>query len=184
MNVSLIDSFVPTAGNSFTVLTYASQTGTFANFHSIGASFTRNYNAGDFTLTATHGPANYAEWKNFYFGAGSPESADNADPDHDGVSNLMEHATGGNPLHSDPVLTSQDPAAGGFIHFYYRRSIIAMAELQFQVEWNDGLSPDGWHSLGVTETILSDDGSIQQVKAQVPTNGKASRFVHLKVNSP
>jgi len=41
-----------------------------------------------------------------------------------------------------------------------------------------------WHSLGVTESILGDDGAIQQVKAHISTDGKANRFVHLKVTGP
>jgi hypothetical protein len=67
------------------------------------------------------------------------------------------------------------------VDYLYSRNKLAMAELTYTVEWNDVLSTTGWSSAGVTETILSDDGVTQQVRARVPTGGNDHRFIQLKV---
>jgi|GEM_PF-7085378 succinate dehydrogenase/fumarate reductase flavoprotein subunit len=41
-----------------------------------------------------------------------------------------------------------------------------------------------WHTTGVTEAILSDNGTVQQVKATVPAGAAGHRFVHLRGTSP
>ena len=68
--------------------------------------------------------------------------------------------------------------------FYYPRTLIAMAELQFDVEWIDTLGSTAWSKVGVTETILSNDGVIEMIKAHVPTGGNDHRFIHLRVTKP
>jgi hypothetical protein len=37
---------------------------------------------------------------------------------------------------------------------------------------------------GVAESILTDNGTIQVVKASVPAGSGGHRFIHLKVNRP
>ena len=55
----------------------------------------------------------------------------------------------------------------------------------FIVEWSDTLGND-WSTTGVSApTILSDNGTTQQIKVTVPAgSGVARRFVHLKVTRP
>ena len=103
LNVTLLNGFNPTLGDNLPVMTYASRTGEFAIFNSPGAYFSRNYNAGDLTLTATNAPSTLAEWMAAYFAPGSPESASDADPDGDGLSNFAEFVFNTNPLSPSPV---------------------------------------------------------------------------------
>ena len=49
------------------------------------------------------------------------------------------------------------------------------------VEWSDTLAAERWSSAGVTEQILSDNGTVQQVKASIPTGSNNRRFIRLKV---
>ena len=49
------------------------------------------------------------------------------------------------------------------------------------VEWSDTLATESWSSAGVTEQTLSDNGTVQQVKASVPAGSNNRRFIHLKV---
>ena len=51
------------------------------------------------------------------------------------------------------------------------------------MEWSDTLAND-WQSTGVSEAILSDNGSVQQVKATLPAGSSGHRFMHLKVTAP
>lgn len=124
-------------------------------------------------------------WRQQYFGttANIGDAADGADGDVDGVSNFMEYATGRNPMASDP-LTPGVARSGPDVSFTYVRSKAAMAEgVAFQVEWSQSLTA-GWSAAGVTEAILSDDGTTQQVRATFPASGAARCFVHLKVSAP
>jgi hypothetical protein len=182
LNVTLINSFVPTQGNNFTVLTYPAHSGTFTTFSAPGAFFSRSYNAGDLTLSATNSPANLADWKSAYFDPASPNAADGADPDHDGVSNLMEYATGGNPLSAAPLHTPVGKPGGGFVEFDYPVNIAALNELTFSVEWRDDLTTGLWSSAGVTApAVISSNGTVEQVQVMVPTGGHNARFMHLLV---
>jgi hypothetical protein len=51
----------------------------------------------------------------------------------------------------------------------------------FEVQWSNDLSGPSWSSVGVTESILSEDSSIQNVEALVPDGGNERLFVRLKV---
>lgn len=153
------------------------------------ASNDTNRNPFDIALIGTGGiPITTWRQQNFGNSANTGTAADTADPDHDGVSNLLEFATGGDPNSSgaSPGTTFTPPVPGlqDAIEFFYTRNKQAMAELIFQVEWKDTLSSPNWSSAGVTETSLSDDGLTQQVRALVPTNGSDHRYVHLRVTRP
>ena len=68
---------------------------------------------------------------------------------------------------------------GANLTFTYTRLKSALSEVTYAVEWSDTLS--SWSTTGVTEQILSDDGTLQQVQASIPANGAPRRFVHLKL---
>jgi len=121
-------------------------------------------------------------WRLTWFGttAGTGNAADAADPLADGVPNLLKFATGGNPTMASTA-PGQVVLNGSNLEFTYQRSDGAMSDgIAFVVEWSDTLS-GAWSNSGVTETILSDDGSMQQVKAVLPVGGNGQRFVHLRV---
>lgn len=125
-------------------------------------------------------------WRNQYFGttSNSGNAADAYDYDTDGLPNLLEWACGLNPTVTSPLST---PAAmnGGTIEYVYPRSVSALnAGGTFTVEWSDTLPGTSWSSTGVTEQILSDNGTLQQVKALVPAGTGGKRFVRLRVTSP
>ena len=183
MTVSLINNFLPAIGNTFDVLTYASRTGEFAIFDSPQGFFSRTYNPGALRLVSTDAPANLEEGKAFYFGMDAPESGDDADPDLDGIANLLEFALGGNPLRSSSSGEKIESPTGGFLEFYYQRNSIAVGQLMFQVRYAD--NPTGnWQTTGVTETVVGVNGLQQTVQALVPAGSKGCRFVHLQVARP
>jgi hypothetical protein len=74
---------------------------------------------------------------------------------------------------------------GANLEFTYTRSKAAVADgVSFTVEWSDTLAANSWSTVGVTQQVLSDNGTVQQVKASVPTGGQPRRFAHLKVTAP
>lgn len=125
-------------------------------------------------------------WRELHFGntSNSGEAADSSDPDHDGITNLMEFATGNLPKNSDGSIT-QLILLQESMEFTYRRSHEAMADgIQFVVEWSTSLDGD-WTVDGVTQSSVagSDNGSSTAWKANVPL-GIEKRFVRLKVLAP
>ena len=149
------------------------------------ASNDADENPFDITLTGT-GITNLQAWRLQYFGTtdDSGVGADENDPDFDGLSNLLEFATG-----SDPEQSSSMPGIltlnGTTLEFVYIRAKAAMNDgFTFAVEWTDDLVSPNWNTVGVTEEILSDDGTLQQVKASVPAGSETRRFLRLKVIEP
>lgn len=153
----------------------------------------------DIELVGTGG-IDTANWKKQNGIAGAP---DTGDTDGDGVSELLENGlgtspttqngdgtfisppTGGSGFAPDGGFSSNDaPPSGGTFNFNYSRNKLALGDLVFQVEWSDTLASNDWHTTGVTETIVSDDGTTQQVQATVPAGAGGRRFARLKVTRP
>jgi hypothetical protein len=125
-----------------------------------------------------------AGWRLQHFGitTNSGNAADDFDYDHDGLSNLIEWACHLNPT-TPSTLMANAVLNGGNLEFTYTRSVLALnAGTSFAVEWSDTLA--NWQTSGITENILFDDGTVQQVKASIPTDSNGRRFVHLKVTAP
>ncbi|MGV3661074.1 MAG: cadherin-like beta sandwich domain-containing protein, partial [Prosthecobacter sp.] len=124
-------------------------------------------------------------WRNEHgFFINSGNMADAGDYDNDGISNLMEYA-----LRLNPKQAGSLPAAsalnGQHLEYTYTRSTAAAtAGTVFSVQWATSLSAPSWSSTGVTETVLSDDGTTQQVKAVIPKGAATSMFVRLTVGGP
>ena len=137
-------------------------------------------------LTFTTALTAQQNWRQIFFGttANSGDAADSIDYDGDGFENLIEWACGLNPTSSStlPVTTTVN---GAVIEFTYQRSVAALnSGAVFTEEWSDTLLGTSWSSGGVTEQILSDNGTVQQVKSLVPAGSNGKRFVRLKVTGP
>jgi hypothetical protein len=125
------------------------------------------------------------KWRLDYFGAveNTGRAADLADPNGDGETNLIEFATAQNPnatTRATPTLFRSGPTP----ELTYTRSHAALADgVTFTAEWSDTLAAGSWSSVGVTEQILSNTGTVQTVKAAV-SSGSGKRFVRLRVTGP
>ncbi len=118
--------------------------------------------------------------QNFDTFSNTGTAADLADPDGDGIPNLLEFATGSNPLAKNPA-TGTLVKNGGVLEFTWSRLKATTAELTCRVEWSE--TPDGiWRVAGVSEpVVVSDDGVTQVMKSEVPPGTTGRRFVRLKV---
>ncbi|MFZ2278024.1 MAG: cadherin-like beta sandwich domain-containing protein, partial [Prosthecobacter sp.] len=126
------------------------------------------------------------QWRLQAFGApfDSGPAADTADADNDGICNLLEFALNLSPATASKLPVSSAINGGNYEYTYTRSTAAANAGTTFTVEWNATLSAASWSSSGVTQTVLSDDGTTQQVKAVLPMNGASTMFVHLSVTAP
>ena len=139
------------------------------------------------TYTVTVTRRNLLEdWRQTWFGTASNtgSAADIADPEHDGIPNYLEFATNSNPTSS-----SSQPGhvvvVGSNIEFTYTRSKAAMTYgVTFTVEWSDTMLAGSWTSAATSEAIISEDSTVQNVKATLPAGTNGHRFVHLSVAGP
>jgi len=125
-------------------------------------------------------------WRQQWFGttANSGDAADLFDFDKDGLVNLIEWACNLDPTTSDRADITVQPN-GADLEFFYDRSVAAVnAGAVFTVEWSDTLSSPGWSSAGVSQQTLSDNGTLQEVKATVSTGSMGRRFLRLRIAPP
>lgn len=137
-----------------------------------------------FVITVTGTASETWRFNNFGSSANSGFGADTFDANGDGESNLLEFGNGQDPnattKASTPLVRN-----GANLELSYTRSKSVMADgILFAVEWRDTLATGIWSNAGVTEQILTDNGTVQTVKATCPTGTGGARFVHLSVSRP
>ena len=121
-------------------------------------------------------------WRQTHFGSpmNTGDGSDNADPDHDGITNLVEFATNQNPNG-----VSQPPATltrnGTSLEYSYTCNKAAVNDgIAFVAEWTDNLAAGPWSTNGVTTTIV-DHFTTETVTATIPAGTSGHRFVRLRV---
>ncbi len=122
-------------------------------------------------------------WRTTHFGGAenTGDAADEADPDGDGIVNLLEFLLHGDPTTADsaaiaPVISREADT----LTLTYTRDKTAGPGLAVAVEWTDSLSAPDWSVTGVTETIFSESADTQTIRASVPI-GVPRRFLRLRV---
>jgi autotransporter-associated beta strand protein len=184
------------AGGSFILLNKTSAgaiSGTFAGkpegavFTEDGYTWIISYLGGDGNdLTLTLATPLQA-WRFTYFGtiSNSGTAADTFDANSDGELNLLEYATAQNPTAATLVTLAASRNANDLEITYTRSTTAFDSGMLFAVEWSDTLAPDSWSDSDVTYSTLSDDGTLQSVKATVlALPDVPTRFARLKVMSP
>ncbi|MGH8048962.1 MAG: lamin tail domain-containing protein [Chthoniobacterales bacterium] len=132
-------------------------------------------------------PSRVVVWRNANFSVSDLADAsketdvwgDGADPDHDGLPNLMEFALGGDPNAGATAGRPVVDAAAGKLMLTYVRSKVALEEVALSAVCADDAGGP-WAGAGVTEEILSDNGTTQTVRASVDASG-ARKFLRLRV---
>jgi hypothetical protein len=133
------------------------------------------------TVTYTHQEL----WRFANFGsyASVASGADAADPDGDGLSNLMEYALGTAP-NASGVIPASLALNGANLGYTYTRSTAAKDNgVTYQIEWSDTLAAGSWSTETVTQQITSTQGALETVKASVPAGTGGKRFLRLRVGS-
>ncbi len=130
------------------------------------------------TVTTT-----FASWQQGFFTPqelGDPAiSSEAADPDGDGLSNLLEYAFHFNPRQVSNLNRPYTVVDPNYISLVYPKAIAA-TDLTYTVEASSDLL--NWAAVIPVNVILSDDGITQIVKAQVPLVGGQPSFLRLRVS--
>ncbi len=123
------------------------------------------------------------QWRVTYFQttANSGIAANTSDPDGDGWTNLLEYATGNNPLVASANVLAIS-RQGQQMRCVFSRNPNASDVSSF-IEWSTNLSGN-WSSSGLEYQTLSSNPSWQSIQASVPLNGQPRLFLRLRVTEP
>jgi hypothetical protein len=126
------------------------------------------------------------EWRFANFGSydSVASAADSADPDGDGLNNLLEYALGTAP-NTSGTIPATISLNGANLEYTYTRSTAAKNNgMTYQIEWNDNLAVGSWSTETVIEQITATQGNQETVKASVPKGNGDNRFMRLRVGAP
>jgi hypothetical protein len=126
-------------------------------------------------------PTPYDSWRVAQFGAeaGNPVVAGElADPDRDGVVNLLEYAFASDPRVAGGAAVTAGEVEEGLLAVDYRINLDA-TDVVAAVQWSADLGT--WSDAPATVTVLGESGRVRTVRATVPADG-VRRFLRVKVS--
>ena len=132
------------------------------------------------TFYADKPPVSYTRWMSGYPNLNGSQTFASADPDFDGIDNLMEYALA-TPPHGTNALGLTAVIDSGWLLITYNRPAL-MPDISYEVEWSETVAPAAWSPTNVQQFILSDDGLTRTVRAGVPIGSSARGFLRLKVS--
>ncbi|MEO5912995.1 MAG: autotransporter-associated beta strand repeat-containing protein [Luteolibacter sp.] len=125
----------------------------------------------------------FTAWQSSFFGgdAGDPEIAGKtADPDHDGIANLVEYGLGTSPLAANP------PGIDSYFdedHFSMSYSLSKTAiGITVEPVWSTDFLH--WSGEGIFEETVTEGSSTRTIEARVPTNSNPRLFMKLRITQP
>jgi fibronectin-binding autotransporter adhesin len=187
-------------GNAYVLVDSASAvTGPFASVTGIpsGYSLSYSYNDGvdsnNIALVKEGGSSPFQNWAGTTHGLSGAGAEPGADPDSDGLSNLVEFVIGGNPKASgDPLPTAI--VSGENMVFTFRRADLALTEpgiatvAEYSTSLDDGWTTavDGTNSVFILVTNDGFETGVDKVEVSVPRSLTSSGklFARLKVTIP
>lgn len=136
-------------------------------------------------LPAGAAASHAAAWRLQHFGSSAitGQASDSADPDHDGLANLLERALGTDPLHGDPVPCEIALESGIWKFRYTRSANTRAAGTTYAVQCGLSLETSAWSTAEVTETFTT-HSELEHVTAILPPHTATKRFARLRVQSP
>ncbi len=133
----------------------------------------------DITLMGT-GMSVLDNWRLTNFGSllNAGNAANTADPDHDGVANLLEYAFGSNPQQNGRSQIPQPQYNGSTIVYNFSEPT-GVSGISYAAEWSQTLDAASWSTAG-----FSDAGTGAQHVFTLSVNGSSSVFVRIRVSQP
>lgn len=124
----------------------------------------------------------FEDWISLYPLSGA-DVLESADPDQDGLDNLLEFALGGNPAQASPEVIPTLAMQENFAEYIYRgRSDPAAFQLKYTMEINTNLTMNTWTTNGVNQagTGAVVDG-FRAVTNQISTEPYPQLFIRLNI---
>jgi subtilisin-like proprotein convertase family protein len=134
-----------------------------------------------FVLTIASGSTpTFSEWLGNY--PGIPDPAPGADPDGDGLDNLVEYFMALSPVDGASALAMPvDTATPGKVSMEYRRSK-TLQGVSGGMKWKNSLADAIWSADGVTDELVTDHGDYETRRATAPVlPGETRKFLRLEV---
>jgi len=103
-----------------------------------------------------------------------------ADPDRDGLPNLLEYAMGLPPLTRDAPNFAPAYAANRVSITYTRN--LAATDVPLTVQWTDSFQ--SWRTDGVTHETVSESNGIRVIRSSAPVGAVSQRFMRLTAVEP
>lgn len=107
------------------------------------------------------------------------DSSPLADPENDGIPNLLEYALGGDPLTSDPGILPQPSLSNNRLALTFQRT--ADPDLIYQVEAGNDLAETSWTPIWSSSGAANTAGQFTVEDIQTLT-GQPRRFLRLRVS--
>ncbi len=107
------------------------------------------------------------------------DAAPGADPDGDGICNLLEYAFGGEAKQADAGLLPLGASGSERAALTYVRDLW-LKDVAWQVEWSTDLA--SWSSAGVEEVVEAATPDFERRRAEVSVAGRAKLFLRLRVS--
>ncbi len=130
---------------------------------------------------ATVSPGDQWRMDNFGTTEASGDAADMADPDADGIVNLLERAFGGDPNRSDPDVLPQVDTSSPVISILYRKSNDA-SDLRIAVEESVDHLTQWTDAVGIDESVTQDE-EIEIRRFTRSFDGEGALFLRLSVET-
>ena len=99
------------------------------------------------------------------------------DVDRDGMSNETEWILDTDPLTSDSAISDLQANETEMTFRYSRRKVDGV---NVYAEWSENVTGSEWSTVGLTETITSDDGEIESVSVSTPMD-RDRKFIRIKI---
>jgi subtilisin-like proprotein convertase family protein len=133
-----------------------------------------------FVLTVQPTVPDFGGWTETYPGLTDPSPG--ADPDGDGLANLVEYFMGLSPVDGAfDAGMAMDTATPGEISMDYRRSKRTQGVVG-GMKWKNALTDTNWSAVGVVDEFVSDHGDYEMRRATAPVlPGEQRKFLRLEV---
>jgi len=132
---------------------------------------------------------NYTSWVQ-----GAADTAQNADPDHDGISNAVEFALGGSPvqasrlsIYGNTQLPQVEKSGNQLLFKYPHRTDAAARGIVDEVEYSTSLTSGSWDTVSPAGTVIQSTPFIpavpgfEQVTVSIPAN-VPKRFMRMRIS--
>jgi hypothetical protein len=119
-------------------------------------------------------------WRHTHFGStsNSGNGDDLADPDDDGIPNLLEYALGLHPGQNSAGQMPQAVRSGGDLVYTFTEPA-GVTGITYNAEWSETLQTGSWTSAGITHTVNNRVHTFT-----LPVGASPGAFIRLRVTTP